>query len=101
MKVYNKIKDLTTLYHDEVVSIRRYLHKNPELSFVEFNTSAFIQKKLSEYGISFKTAFVKTGIVAIIEGDKPTGKCIALRADIDALPIQEANNVEYRSILTI
>lgn len=98
MKVYNKIKDLTTLYHDEVVSIRRYLHKNPELSFVEFNTSAFIQKKLSEYGISFKTAFVKTGIVAIIEGDKPTGKCIALRADIDALPIQEANNVEYRSL---
>ena len=59
MKVYNKIKDLTTLYHDEVVSIRRYLHKNPELSFVEFNTSAFIQKKLSEYGISFKTAFVR------------------------------------------
>jgi hippurate hydrolase len=98
MTIFKKIKDLSALYHNEVIEIRRHLHKNPELSFQEFKTSEFIQQKLTEYGIDFTAGYVKTGVVAIIEGCQPSGKCIALRADIDALPIQEKNNVEYCSL---
>ena len=98
MTIFKKIKDLSVLYNQEVIEIRRYLHKNPELSFEEFKTSEFIQQKLTEYGINFTAGYVKTGIVAIIEGSQSIDKCIALRADIDALPIQETNNVEYCSI---
>jgi amidohydrolase len=97
MMVFKKIKDLSALYHNDVVDVRRHLHMNPELSFEEFQTSEFIQQKLSEYGIDFRAGYVKTGIVAIIEGSNSAGKCIALRADIDALPIQETNTVDYRS----
>lgn len=98
MTVFKKIKELSALYHDEVVEIRRHLHKNPELSFEEFQTSEFIQQKLTEYGIGFIAGYIKTGIVAIIEGIESTGKCIALRADMDALPIQETNNKDYCSL---
>ena len=98
MTIFKKIKHLSSLFHDEVIEIRRHLHKNPELSFVEFKTSEFIQKKLSEYGIDYSAGYVKTGVVAIIEGTQSNGKCIALRADMDALPIQETNNKEYCSL---
>ncbi len=94
----DRIKTLAKEKLKEVVSIRRHLHKHPELSFEEHKTSAFIQQKLTELGIPFKNGFVKTGIVAHIEGKNPTKKVIALRADIDALPIQEENQVAYKSI---
>lgn len=78
-----------------IVETRRHLHANPELSYKEFNTSAYIQSRLDHLGIPFKVV-CETGIVALIEGSKP-GKVIALRADIDALPILEKNDVAYKS----
>ncbi len=96
----NKIKSKSKEYFAEVVAIRRHLHANPELSFEEFKTSEFVQKKLKEYNIPFQSGFVKTGIVATIKGELPSPKAdssIALRSDLDALPIQEKNNVDYKS----
>src|SRR5688572_378325 len=92
-----KIKDLAKKYFDKVQSIRRHLHENPELSFKEFKTSEFIQEQLKQAGIPFKTGFVKTGIVALIKGKNPQKHTILLRADMDALPIEEKNEVSYRS----
>lgn len=73
---------------DETLSIRRHLHRHPELSFHERESSLYIQKKLSEYGIDFKTGYAENGIAAFIEGNAP-GKTVVLRADFDALPITE------------
>ena len=98
MGLKEKIRHLSEKYHQDVVSIRRYLHQNPELSFHEYETSKFIQNKLDEYGVFFKSGIANTGVVALIEGKNPQSKCIALRADIDALPIQELNNVDYCSV---
>ncbi len=92
-----KIKSLSEKYFIEVVAIRRHLHANPELSFEEFNTSAFVCSKLDEWKIPYKKGIVKTGIVALIEGKSPKKKTIALRADLDALPIKEENKSEYVS----
>lgn len=82
---------------EECWAIRTHLHQNPELSFEEFNTSKFIQSKLSEWNIPFTPNVCKTGIIGIIEGEAGTGKTIALRADLDALPIQEENSGEHVS----
>ncbi len=90
------IQKLSKEYSEEFVEIRRHLHAHPELSYEEFETSKFIQDKLKEWGISFQV-MAKTGVVGIIEGKNPTKRILALRADIDALPITEKNNVEYRS----
>jgi amidohydrolase len=94
----NKIKDLSLRYLPEIISIRRHLHQHPELSFEEVKTSEFISSKLKEYNIPFKTGIVKTGIVALIEGKNPGKKVVALRADMDALPIKETNNCSYKSV---
>ncbi len=93
----NQIKALASQYFNEVVSIRRHLHQHPELSFEEFNTSIFVCSVLDKYQISYTKGIVKTGIVAIIEGKNPSKKTILLRADLDALPIEEKNNVAYKS----
>ena len=82
-----------------MVSIRNHIHQNPELSFREFKTSKFISAQLKKHGIKHRTGIAKTGIVAIIEGNLPDaahgrrtkGKTVALRADMDALPILEKN----------
>lgn len=92
-----KVKELAKKYHSDVIAIRRHIHSNPELSFQEHNTSAFIASKLEEYGIPFTKGIVETGIVAHIKGKNPSSKMIALRADMDALPIYEENKVEYVS----
>ena len=97
MTLKEKIRELSSNYLSEAIQIRRHLHANPELSFVEYNTSKFISSKLKEWKIPFKDGIVKTGIVALIEGKNSSSKTIALRADIDALPIEEKNNVEYKS----
>jgi hippurate hydrolase len=91
-----KIRSLARSYSNSFIEIRRHLHANPELSYQEFETSGFIQKKLHEFGIPFEV-MAKTGVVGLIEGRNPKKKIIALRADIDALPIDETNNVPYRS----
>ena len=91
-----KIKSLAQQYSNEFIQVRQHLHANPELSYKEFETSKFIQSKLREFGISFDVK-ATTGVVAIIKGRNPESRVIALRADMDALPIQEENNVEYKS----
>jgi amidohydrolase len=93
----NKIKQLVKDSHQEVVANRRYLHSNPELSFKEFETSKFIQQKLDAMGIPYQSGFVGTGVVGELKGNLPNSRCIALRADIDALPIFEKNRVDYCS----
>ncbi len=85
-------------YFSEVQAIRHHIHANPELSFHEHNTAAFVAKKLTEWGITNQQSIAGTGIVALIEGKNPGKRCIALRADMDALPIYEANDVPYRSV---
>ncbi|MFS8615975.1 MAG: M20 family metallopeptidase [Solitalea sp.] len=93
----DKIRQLAADLHAETVETRRYLHMHPELSFEEYNTSAFVAGKLTELGIPFEKK-ANTGLVALLKGEKPgPDKVIALRADMDALPILEANPVEYRS----
>lgn len=93
----SKIQILAKQYLSETIEIRRHLHAHPELSFEEYATSDYIASKLREYAIPFKQGIVKTGIVALIEGRNPNKKIIALRADMDALPIIEENKVEYKS----
>lgn len=79
----------------ELIQFRRTLHQHPELGYQEVNTSKLICEKLDSLGISYRSGIAKTGVVAEIE--KGEGKCIALRADMDALPIQEETNLEYSS----
>ncbi|MEQ8906359.1 M20 family metallopeptidase [Ekhidna sp.] len=91
-----KIKSLSETNFDEILSIRRQIHAHPELSFEEHNTAAFIESKLKEFGITNVTRIAETGVTFCLNG-KGEGKTIALRADIDALPITEANEVPYKS----
>jgi len=91
------IKSLAAGITEEVIAIRRHLHQHPELSFEEYNTSAFVCSVLDKHGIIYTKGMVKTGIVALIEGRNPQLKTILLRADLDALPIEEKNDVAYRS----
>ncbi|SFW48014.1 M20 metallopeptidase family protein [Chitinophaga sancti] len=94
----NRIKELAHKYAPEFIAIRRHIHANPELSFQEFETSKYIQQQLDTFGVKYTAGIAGTGIVAIIEGKNPAKKVIALRADIDALPITEANDVPYKSL---
>ncbi|WP_394218286.1 M20 family metallopeptidase [Halobacillus trueperi] len=80
----------------DIYQIRRQLHKYPELSGEEVKTSALVKEKLTEYGITYKNGFANTGVLGIIQGGKP-GKTVALRADMDALPIQETNDHDFVS----
>lgn len=82
---------------DELVQIRRHLHRHPELSFEEYKTSRFVSDKLKEFGIEKQYVVAKTGIVALIEGRNAAFNCVALRADMDALPITEITDVGYKS----
>ena len=93
----NKVKHIIRSTFDNLVKWREHLHANPELSFQEHNTSAFVASRLDEMNISYEKGVAGTGIVAFIEGRNPDKQCIALRADLDALPIQEENNVSYKS----
>jgi len=90
-----RVEQHCRLYHSDVVAVRRHIHANPELAFEEYKTSEFICKKLDQYGILYQI-MAKTGIVAFIEGKKKD-KVIALRADMDALPIQEIKSTPYKS----
>lgn len=90
------IKDLSEEYFEEVKEVRRHLHANPELSFEEHNTASFIENKLKEFGIEKIERVATTGVTFCLEGNT-TGKTIALRADTDALPILEENDVPYKS----
>ena len=97
MSILSSIQKNTAEQLEKWRSFRRHLHANPELSFQEFETSGFIKKQLQEAGISFTDGWVKTGITAIIHGKNPESRFISLRGDMDALPILEKNNVDYKS----
>lgn len=96
MMLKEKVKQLADKIHAETVANRRHLHAHPELSFHEFETAAFVAKKLDDLGIEYKK-MANTGLVALIKGSKPSNAVVALRADMDALPILEANDVIYKS----
>ncbi|MGM9922181.1 MAG: amidohydrolase, partial [Bhargavaea sp.] len=82
--------------NDDMINIRRYLHQHPELSFKEYKTAQYIQDFYTELGVEFRANVGGNGVVARIKGGKP-GKTVALRADFDALPIQDQKDVEYKS----
>jgi len=90
------IKSLAKQHQAENVSIRRHLHANPELSYQEFETSKYVQGQLKAIGIPF-TVIATTGVLGIIEGKNPSKRIVALRADMDALPIIEENEINYKS----
>jgi amidohydrolase len=91
-----QIRQLAEKYASATVATRQHLHQNPELSFEEYNTSAFVFQKLLEYGLQ-PERLTQTGIVALVKGQNPEKATTALRADLDALPILEANDVPYKS----
>jgi amidohydrolase len=97
MEILEKIKALSEKFSAEVILSRRHLHANPELSYQEYNTVKYVAGQLTAFGIEVQEGVATTGLVAEIKGKNPTKKSIALRADMDALPIVEANNVEYKS----
>ena len=91
--------------HPQIIEWRRIIHQKPELAFKEELTSYFVSQKLSEWGIEHQTGIAKTGVVAIIKGNKKvdsnsnsnSNRVLAIRADMDALPVKELNEVSYRS----
>lgn len=92
-----KVKSLASQYKEKIIATRRHLHANPELSFEEFETAKFVANELRKMGLSPSEGFAGTGVVALIEGKNPSAKTIGLRADMDALPIIEANDIPYKS----
>ncbi|MFA6249597.1 MAG: M20 family metallopeptidase [Mucilaginibacter sp.] len=94
--IKEKIQALAKDIFNDVVANRRHLHSHPELSFHEVETSVFVANKLEELGLEYHK-MADTGLVALIKGDKPSDQVVALRADMDALPITEANDVPYKS----
>ncbi len=94
--LFDEIRQYATNITDTVIQYRRHLHANPELSFHEYETSAFIKARLDEMGIAWQP-MAQAGVVALIKGEQPSDRVIALRADMDALPITEANDVPYAS----
>ena len=92
-----RIRELARYNHFQIMAIRRHLHENPELSFQEFNTAKYIATTLKNKGFKVQEGIANTGLVVVIEGKNSTKKTIALRADIDALPIHEQNKVPYKS----
>lgn len=92
-----EIRQLSINIHSEIVKCRRHLHSFPELSFQEYKTSTFIKQQLDNIGIRWEPV-ADTGVLGIVEGKKPGTDVIALRADMDALPIFELNKVPYASL---
>jgi hippurate hydrolase len=92
----DKIKALAKEYAPEFIEVRHHLHAHPELSYKEFETSKFVQQKLAAMGIGYEIK-ATTGVVGLIKGNNPDKRIIALRADMDALPIKEENEVPYKS----
>ncbi|GAB3267236.1 M20 family metallopeptidase [Larkinella harenae] len=98
----DQIKTLARQYAADIVANRRHLHANPELSFNEYNTAKFVAEKLKAIGLTPQEGVANTGLVALIEGRAGNGgssanRVVGLRADMDALPIHEANDVPYKS----
>lgn len=91
-----KLISLSEQVEEKVIEWRRHVHQNPELSNREYNTAKYIAKHLRSLGITVQEGIAKTGVVGILKGNKP-GKVVALRADIDALPVTERNDLPFKS----
>ncbi|HWA34649.1 MAG TPA: M20 family metallopeptidase [Cyclobacteriaceae bacterium] len=96
MPLLDSVKKLSLSQAPDVVTWRRHLHANPELSYKEFNTSKFVFDLLTGMGLNPETK-TETGVVALVSGNNPSQKVVALRADMDALPITETNTIDYKS----
>jgi amidohydrolase len=94
--VKNSLKEKINEMRDWLVEIRRTIHMHPELGFEEVETSRLVSEWLERFGLQVKKGVAKTGVVGILRGKKP-GKTVAVRADMDALPMDEANKVPYAS----
>jgi amidohydrolase len=92
-----QIQILAKKYLQDTVAIRRHIHANPELSFKEIQTGKYIAEQLEVMGVEYQHGMAENGVVGLIKGKNPDKKVVALRADIDALPITEANEVSYKS----
>jgi amidohydrolase len=97
MSLLEKIKSLSLSYSSEVIEMRHHLHAHPELSYQEYNTAKYVASQLRQFGLEPVEGIAGTGVLAEIKGKNPGKKTMALRADMDALPIVEANNVPYKS----
>lgn len=97
MSLLQSVKDASNAAVGDVVRMRRHLHANPELSYQEYKTSKFVAETLRSFGLTPVEGIAGTGVVALIEGKNPGSKVVALRADMDALPITEVNDVPYKS----
>lgn len=97
MSLVQTIKEKINAYQPQLLQTWHHLHAHPELSFEEYQTAEFIKLQLQNMGITEISTMAKTGTIALIKGKNPNKKTIALRADIDALPITEANNIPYKS----
>lgn len=95
--IKTRIQSISKAILDEIIAIRQHIHQHPELSFHEFETSNYIESILKKWNINFESGVAGTGIIGVIRPNKDVAKCIALRADLDALPIQEENDVDYKS----
>lgn len=92
------VRQLAKEYASSIIEWRRHLHAHPELSYQEYNTSQFVQEKLTQFGIPFEVK-ATTGVIGLIQGKNPDKRIIALRADMDALPIQEENDLPFKSVV--
>lgn len=92
-----QIQQLAKHYSQEFIEIRRHIHAHPELSFQEVETAAYVRKKLDSWGIPYTAQVGGEGVVAVISGKNPSSRAVALRGDMDALPIEEKTGVEYQS----
>ena len=97
MSLLQSVKEASIACAAEVIKFRRHLHANPELSYQEHKTAKFVAEALKSFGLTPREGVAGTGVVAMINGKNPDKKTVALRADMDALPIQEVNNVAYKS----
>ena len=95
--IKERIRQLAKDHAAEFIEIRHHLHAHPELSYEEYDTSAFVQQKLQSWGIPF-VVMAKTGVVGLLKGKNPDKRVVALRADMDALPITEENDIAYKSV---
>lgn len=93
----DRIQELSKNIHAEIVEIRRHMHQHPELSYEEVETGKYIARQLDKLGVEYQHGIAENGVVALIKGRNPEKKVIALRADFDALPILEKNDVPYKS----
>lgn len=97
MTLINRIKELSQNIHQDIIAVRRHIHAHPELSYEEHETSAYVAEYLRNIGLEPSENIAGTGLTALIRGKDPDSNVMALRADMDALPIFEENDVPYKS----